>query len=155
MSVLKDPDNSFDHSPEAGQDSLLELHTLSVHLLSGFEKMVGKADPEFRIVSERFAALHTRHVARVGTMAREMGGLPDTDSSGTGTGTIKSAMIALRSVFDAIDQDMMDRIRKGEQPVLAAFDQAIASSLPQRHNEALVQMRTELTGVLDESRHLG
>lgn len=153
MAMLKEPGNPASHGSDESLETLLELHTLSVDSLSGFEKMVEKADPEFRVVAERFAALHTRHVARLATMAREMGGLPDTD--GSAMGTVKSAMAALRSVFDAIDQDMMDRIRRGEQPVLAAFDHAIASSLPQGHTEALVQMRTELTGLLDESRHLG
>lgn len=153
MAMLKDPGNPAYHGSDESVETLLESHTLSVDVLSGFEKMVEKADPDFGIVAERFAALHTRHVARLATMAREIGGLPDTD--GSAMGTVKSAMVTLRSVFDAIDQDMMDRIRRGEQPVLTAFDQAIASSLPQRHNEALVQMRTELTGVLDESRHLG
>ena len=81
MAMLKDPGNPAYHGSDESVETLLELHTLSVDVLSGFEKMVEKADPDFGIVAERFAALHTRHVARLATMAREIGGLPDTDGS--------------------------------------------------------------------------
>lgn len=134
-------------------EALSHLHTLSVDTLRGFDKMVEKAEAEFLPIAERFTALHGRHVARLDTMVREMGGVPD--AGGSFMGTVNAAVVTLRSVFDAIDVEVMDRVRSGEDSVIAAFDRAIGASLPQGHSEALVQMKSELTGLLNETRSMG
>ena len=134
-------------------ESLVDLHTLSVDTLRGFQKMSEKAEPEFRPVVERFCAVHSRHVVRLDTMVREMGGVPDAD--GSFMGTLNRAVIGLRAVFDTIDADVMDNVRNGEDNVLAAFDRALHSSLPQGHQQALTQMQAELSGLLRETRQLG
>jgi uncharacterized protein (TIGR02284 family) len=134
-------------------EALIELHALSVDTLRGFEKMVEKAEVDFRPIADRFSALHTRHVARLDNMVREMGGLPDED--GSFMGTVNEAVVTLRAIFDAIDSGVMDRVRSGEENVLAAFDRAIGTSLPEGHHSALTQMKEELTGLLDETRQLG
>ena len=134
-------------------ESLINLHTLSVDTRRGFEKMVEKADPSFLPIAQRFVALHTRHVARLDVMVREMGAVPD--AAGSVMGTLNRAVVALRAVFDAIDADVMVQIRQGEDAVLEAFDRAISTSLPQGHVQALTQMRTELSGLLDETSTLG
>lgn len=131
-------------------DALIDLHTLSVDTRLGFEKMVEKAEPSFRPVSERFLALHIRHVARLDTMVREMGAVPD--AAGSFMGTVNRAVVTLRAAFDAIDADVIAQIRTGEDSVLKAFDRAVAASLPQGHLQALTQMRAELSGLLDETR---
>jgi uncharacterized protein (TIGR02284 family) len=131
-------------------DALIDLHTRSVDTQRGFEKMVEKAEPTFRPVVERFLALHTRHVSRLGAMVREMGAVPD--ASGSFMGTVNRAVVTLRSAFDAIDADVMTQIRNGEDSVLEAFDRALAASLPAAHVQALTQMRAELSGLLDETR---
>lgn len=153
MSVLNDADNPGGFGAIDSLEALSALHRLSVDTRRGFEKMVEKAEVDFQPTAERFNALHGRHVARLNNLVREMGGLPDTD--GSFMGTVNSAVVALRAVFDAIDTDVMDRVRSGEDSVLAGFDRAIAASLPQGHREALIQMKAELTGLLNETRHLG
>lgn len=134
-------------------EALIELHTLSVDTRRGFDKMVEKADADFRPIADRFSALHDRHVARLDMMVREMGGLPDAD--GSFMGAINSAVVTLRAVFDSIDSGVMAQVRSGEENVIAAFDRTIAASLPQGHTEALIQMKGELTAILDETRKLG
>ena len=144
------PNNSINQTGPGACDSLEALtllHTLSVDTRRGFEKMVEKADADFQSTAERFSALHGRHVARLDTMVREMGGLPDAD--GSFMGTVNVAVVALRAVFDVIDTDVMDRVRSGEDNVLVAFDDAIAASLPQGHRQALTEMKAELTGLLN------
>jgi uncharacterized protein (TIGR02284 family) len=153
MPMLNDADNPSGLGAIDSLEPLTVLHTLSVDTRRGFEKMVEKAEVEFQLTAERFSALHGRHVARLDNMVREMGGLPDED--GSFMGTVNTAVVALRAVFDAVDHEVMDRVRSGEQNVLAAFDRAIAASLPQGHREALSQMRAELISLLDETRHLG
>ena len=127
-------------------DALIDLHTLSVDTRRGFEKMVEKAEPSFRPVADRFLAVHTRHVARLDQMVREMGAVPD--AGGSFMGTVNRAVVTMRSVFDVIDADTMSQIRSGEDYVVAAFDRALAASLPQGHIAALTEMRGEVTSLL-------
>ncbi len=149
------PSTSLAGAENASQslNALSLLHCLSEDTRRGFEKLAAKAEAGFQPTAERFAALHARHTARLDRMVREMGGLPDTD--GSFMGTLNVAVVTLRALFDAIDTGVMDRVRSGEDNVLDAFDTAIAASLPQGHNEALLQMRAELTDLLDATRHLG
>ena len=46
-----------------GLDNLAGLHGLTLDNLSGFDKMVEKAEPEFRQTTQAFQALHGRHAA--------------------------------------------------------------------------------------------
>ncbi len=153
MPMLNDTTNPGGFGAADSLEALIDLHTLSVDTLHGFQKMVEKAEPDFQPIADRFSALHGRHVARLDNMVREMGGLPDAD--GSFMGTVNSAVVSLPTVLDAIDSGVMDRVRSGEQNVLAAFERAIAASLPEGHHDALVQMKVELTGLLDETRQLG
>jgi len=153
MPILNNATSPDGYGVEDSLEALTELHTLSVDTLRGFETMVDKAQPKFKPVAERFSALHTRHVARLDTMVREMGGVPDVD--GSLMGLANTAIVSLRAMVDDIDDDAMDRIRNGERNVLAAFDRSLEASLPQGHNEALAQMRAELSSLLDETRHVG
>lgn len=134
-------------------DALIALHTLSVDTRLGFQKMADTAEPEFPPIAERFNALHGRQIARLNIMVREMGSLPD--KNGSLMGTINVAVVGIRAALAAIDKGVTDQVRSGEQNVLAAFDRAAQVSLPQGHRDTLTQMKAELTGLLDETRHIG
>lgn len=153
MATLADVETRADLGASESLGALIALHTLTVDTQRGFAKMVEKAQADFRPTADRFSALHGRHVGRLANMVREMGGLPNAD--GSFMGTVNSAAVSLRAVFDAIDTGAMDQIRSGEQHVLAAFDHALNISLPQSHHEALTQMNGELKQLLEETRHLG
>lgn len=153
MTMLDQPDNSGAIGVTDSLEALLKLQILSEDTRLGFEKMVEKSEIEFRPIAEQFSALHGRHGVRLHNMVREMGGLPDQD--GSFMGTVNQAVITLRAMFDTIDTDVMAQVRRGEENVFAAFDRAIAASLPQGHSDALIQMKAELTALLDETRRLG
>ncbi len=145
--------SSYDQSPATGNDAvgesldaLIDLHKQSINTLLGFEKMAEKAEPSFHDVVQRFVALHSRQTSRLDQMVREMGAVPDTD--GSFMGTVNRAVVTMRAIFDEIDADTMKQIRSGEEFVLAAFDRAIAASLPQDHDRALNQMKGELVSLL-------
>ncbi len=153
MSLFNTPAEPVDLAATNSLSTLVDLHTLCVDTLQGFQKMSEKAETEFRPVVERFCALHARHAARLDVMVREMGGVPDAD--GSFMGTVNRAVISLRAVFDTIDTDVMNNVRAGETKVLAAFDDALQASLPQGHLNAIAQMHAELSAVLDDTRSLG
>lgn len=143
-------------SPEALPDPPEDLRILqrrTVDVLAGYVSMADKAEPSFRPVVERFRALHDRHNAALTAMLIRMGQEPDTD--GTFMGAVNRAVVSLRALFDDIDEDVMDAIRDGENHVLTAFDDAIASdglTIPDRQD--LRAMRDELTMLLQDTRHL-
>jgi uncharacterized protein (TIGR02284 family) len=144
--------NPADLAANDSLDALIYLHTASVDTMRGFQKMAEKAEPVLRPVVEQFCALHTRQVARLDVMVREMGGVPD--ANGSFMGTVNRAVITLRTLFNDVDTAVMDNIREGEEFVLAAFDRAMQASLPQGHMQALTQMRGELSALLTETTHL-
>lgn len=153
MSMFDNDTNAANMAAKESLNALIDLHISNVDVLRGYEKMAEKAEPSFRPVVERFCALHTRHVARLDAMVREMGGVPDAD--GSFMGTVNRAVVSIRAAFDAIDADVMDHIRNGEDNVLAAFDRAIEASLPQGHVQAVRDMRTELSTLLTDTQHIG
>ncbi len=153
MSMFDGHTNPADAAARESQDALIDLHTSSVDTLRGFQKMAEKAEPAFRPVADGFCALHTRHVARLDAMVREMGGVPD--ANGSFMGTVNRAVVTMRAVFDTIDAGVMDNVRNGEDNVIAAFDRALQCSLPQGHVQALTQMRGELSAMLNDTTRVG
>lgn len=153
MTMLDHSDNSGANGVNDSLDALIKLQTLSADTQLGFQKMVEKSELAFRPIAERFSALHGRHVIRLHNMVREMGGLAD--QNGSFMGTVNQVVITLRAVFEKVDSDIMDRVRSGENAVFSAFDRAIGASLPKGHRDALIQMKAEITALLDETRRLG
>ena len=129
-----------------GLDSLAALHGLTLDNLTGFDKMVEKAEPEFRETTQAFQALHSRHAVALAQMLARFGRDPDKD--GSLMGTMNRVVVSMRSMVDEIDQDTMKNIRTGEQFVLDAFDKAIDSGLSADVVEQLVVRKAELTALL-------
>lgn len=140
------------HAPDAALDALEALHTRTLDTLAGFEKMVEKAEPEFRPVAERFRSLHEAHAKALMTMLLAQGRTPDAD--GSLMASVNRAVISTRAFLDEIDDDVMDRVRSGEQHVLGAFDEALGAGLPERERAQVAEMRAELAALLDETRHI-
>ncbi|MGR3507595.1 MAG: DUF2383 domain-containing protein [Paracoccaceae bacterium] len=134
-------------------DAITELHTRTVDALRGYEKMVEKAEPEFRATAQKFRDLHDSHASALSRILIAMGAQVDAD--GSFMGTVNQAVVSLRAFFDEIDEDVMDNIRSGEDHVLKAFDGALASgAMPQDHETSLLAMREELLALLTATRHL-
>ncbi|MFN4173337.1 MAG: DUF2383 domain-containing protein [Pseudorhodobacter sp.] len=141
------------HAAPDAHDALLSLQRRTADALAGYVTMVDKAEPAFRPVAERFRALHDRHNAALIRLLIDHGQEPDAD--GSFMGTVNKAVIGLRALFDDIDADVMDSIRRGENHVLEAFDEAIgAAGMPPADVTTLRDMRDELTVLLQDTRHL-
>lgn len=130
-------------------DALVALHTRTVDTEAGYEKMLEKAEPEFRPVVEGFHDLHSAHAARIAGMLAEKGYMVDGD--GSMMGAINRTVVAVRSFFDEIDADTMTAIRNGEEHVLTAFGEALMQPLPQEDVVQLGAMRDELIALLGRS----
>ncbi len=107
---------------ENALDLIAEAHTRVVDTVSGFEKLVEKAEPEFRHVAETFLDMHLRHADALHAYLAQQGREPDAD--GSFFATVNRAVIEMRSWFEAVDHDVMDRIVEGEKHVLEAYQAA-------------------------------
>ena len=133
-------------------DALSKLHTRSVDARQGYDTMLAKAEPEFRPVVRQFHDLHSRHAAALAQIITVLGGAPDQD--GSFMGTVNRTVVSLRAVFDEIDEDVMDAIRDGEERILEDFETALTKSTAQPWHDDVAQMRDEVLGLLEATRHL-
>lgn len=143
--------NSTDGLPDASA-ALAILHTRTVDALKGFAKMVEKAEPEFRPVAQRFHDLHARQARELADYLTAKG--LSVDADGSFMGTINETVVGLRAFFDEIDEDVMNSVRSGEGHVLKAFDAVLKASPDGDQLAEITRMRTELSELLHETRHL-
>lgn len=150
---LAPSDDDFETDNRDDGEAIVTLHNRTVDVLAGYTKMVEKAEPMFKVVAERFRALHAEQADSLARLLARLG--HDADEDGTLMGTFNVAVVSLRALFDSIDTDVMDNIRRGEDTVLSAFDDAIEKTVDRAAQSELRDMRAALTSLLDQTRHLG
>ncbi len=129
--------------------ALADALTASQDARTGFEKMVEKAEPEFRPVVQRFSALHADHDNRLAAILRRHGQTPDAD--GSFQGTINKVVVSARSLFDDIDADVMESVRDGEDAVCEAYARAADASVDANDRAELRAMRNEVQTLLAQT----
>ncbi len=144
-----DPDG-----PRASGDleALHHLYRLQCATVAGFETMVEKAEPSFRSVAADFLDLHRTQAAHIASILSGLGSEPD-DGAGV-MGAVNKAVVTVRSWFDEIDDDVMDSVRRGEDTILEAFDEALAAPAAAAYITSLTEMRADLNALLARTRHL-
>jgi hypothetical protein len=76
------------------------------------------------------------------------------DAEGSAMSTVNKAVVATRSLFDDLDEDVLKQVADGEQNVLEAFSGAIEEHDEGRVREELVEMRRDLNELLEEARRM-
>ncbi len=127
-------------------ETLADALTASQDAKTGFDKMVEKAEPEFRPVVKQFSQLHADHNHRLAALLRRHGETPDTD--GSFQGTINKVVVATRAFFDEIDGDVMDNIRDGEDNVCDKYVKAAAISVDANDRAELQAMHNEIKALM-------
>ncbi len=110
------------HPGDDPLDKIAEVHTRVLDTISGFEKLSEKAEPEFKPVADAFLTTHQKHEAELARYLRKMGRDPNDD--GSFFGAVNSSLIEIRSWFEDVTADVMDRVKEGEKHVLEAYEQA-------------------------------
>ena len=123
------------------------MHTRLEDTIAGFDKVVEKAEPEFRLIAVDFKAMHTRHAAAVADMLVQDGHDPAQD--GSVFGVVNRGLVEVRSWFDDIGINMMDALVQGEKHVLDGYEQAIAATALPERREALNMMREAQIALMD------
>jgi uncharacterized protein (TIGR02284 family) len=133
---------------DAGREALVDLHTTTIDVLKGYEKMVETAEPHFRPTVQRFLDLHARHAEALERMLVAKGA--EVDADGSLMGTINRVVVGMRAFFDEIDEDVLGNIKDGEDHVLNAFDDVLNSKQTPEDATALSAMRDELVSLLQD-----
>ncbi|MGP9790115.1 DUF2383 domain-containing protein [Roseinatronobacter sp. NSM] len=101
---------------------IAEVHTRVLDTIAGFEKIVEKAEPDFTQVAETFLYLHRKHERDLAAYLAKCGYAPDND--GSFFGTVNKALVEMRSWFEDVSDNIMDRIIHGEKHVIDAYENA-------------------------------
>ena len=137
---------------DAALGQVQDLLTQTVDARAGYDSMLDRAEPDFRFVVQKFRGTHEQHEGQLAAMITAMGGEPDT--SGGVMSSVNKAVVSIRSLFDEIDEDVMDGIRDGERRILKQFDEALEALGAHHPRDELVAMRQDITALLEETRHL-
>ena len=132
--------------------ALQDLLTQTIDARAGYDRMHEKAEPDFRMVVQKFRTTHAQHAERIAAMITAIGGTPDTE--GGIMSSVNKAVVSIRAIFDEIDEDVMDAIRDGERRILKEFDDALEVVEHEHHRKELLAMRDEISVLLEETRHL-
>ena len=132
--------------------ALAYLQVATADALAGFEKMVEKAEPEFRPIAIKFRDLHASQLRELISLVVKAGG--EADADGSFMATVNKMVIATRALFDEIDDDVMDSVRNGEEHVLSAFDGAIADPVDEATDARVQHLRGDLVALLSATSHI-
>ncbi|WP_282062978.1 DUF2383 domain-containing protein [Roseobacter litoralis] len=139
-----------------GDDAERALQTLMTRLKdvkNGFEKLVSEAQEDFEPIAREFKALHDKHIDKLRGKLEEHG--YDVSEDGSFMSQVNEAVIAARSYFGTVDENVMASVRNGEQHVINAFDDAINKVENSKLCDELGAMRSELRDCVERTRHIG
>lgn len=131
---------------DARLDLIAKVHTGVVDTISGFDKMVAKAEPSFHAVAQDFLTMHSRHAGVLAAYLAQSGRQPD--DNGSFFGLVNRAVIEVRSWFDEIDADVMDRVSAGEKQILDLYAEARDAGQTIEAHALLSDQMAEITAAL-------
>ena len=131
-------------------DLIAKVHTAVLDTISGFDKMVEKAEPSFKPAAQDFLTMHSRHEGVLSAYLAQAGRVPDDD--GSFFGTINRAVIEARSWFTDVDRDAMDRVAEGEESVLDTYAEARDAGQTIEANAMLTDQMAEISELLRKHR---
>ena len=139
-----------------GDDAARAVQKLMTHVedvRQGMEKLVDEAKADFEPTAREFLDMHQKHADRLRTLCKEHGF--DVEDGGSIMSKINETVVSARAQFDTVDQSVMAAVRKGEQHVLNAFDDAINKVEDDKLREKLTSMRNDLRDCVERTRHMG
>ena len=107
---------------DAAITALHQVNSGIQDVLSGYETLKNRADPEIMDTAREMDELHRRHASEIAARLRAHG--EDTDDS-TIRGTVNKVATTLRDWAGGLDKDALSFVRQGEEQLLAVYDAAL------------------------------
>lgn len=139
---------SQDPSPRSNEEitKLTNLHILLTDTITGYDKVIEKAEPEFIEIAQAFRGVHVTQAEQVSNLLIAMGA--EVDEDGSFFGLVNKTVITVRSWFDDISHNILDAIADGEKRVIEAIEDVIEASPSPERRGLLEQMRGEIKELL-------
>ena len=130
---------------DAVRTALHQVNSGIVDVLSGYETLLARADPDILPVATDLDAMHRRHASELQGRLASLG--EDTDD-GSIRGTVNKAVTTLRDWVTGLDEQALSSVRQGEEMLLGVYETAL-EAIPTGEGAA---ERTMLTTQADELR---
>ncbi|MBQ1203194.1 MAG: DUF2383 domain-containing protein, partial [Loktanella sp.] len=127
-------------------DLIVDVHTSVLDSISGYDKLVEKAEPAFKATAQDFLTMHSRHETTLAAYLAQSGRVPD--ENGSFFGTLNRAVIEARSWFQDVDSDLMKAVADGEKRVQETYQQARDAGQTVEANAMLTQQMEEIQALL-------
>lgn len=127
-------------------EKIAEAHRRVADVIEGFEKLVEKAEPEFRPVATAFLDTHRKHHLELAAYLKREG--HEGSENGTFFGKVNRAVIEARSWFEKVDEAVIDRVREGEKHVLDGYAEARDTGQTVEANAMLTQHMSDIDSLL-------
>ncbi|MGR3512053.1 MAG: DUF2383 domain-containing protein [Paracoccaceae bacterium] len=96
-------------------------------IISGYETMIEKAEPDLQPHIQRLHAIHESHAAELMECLATLGGQPD--NPGSMMGMVHTTVASARNFFGALDQSALESILDGEDRLLRSYKGAADSAI--------------------------
>ena len=127
-------------------DLIAKVHTRVLDTISGFDKLVEKAEPDIKPLAQAFLTTHSKHETVLATYLAQAGRVPDDD--GSFIGTLNRAVIEARSWFEDVDSDVLNRVADGEEQLLETYQNARDVGQTVEANAMLMQQMDDIKDLL-------
>lgn len=139
---------SQEPTPRSNEEisKLHNLHVLLTDTVTGYDKIIEKAQPEFVEVAQAFRGAHVAQAKIVSDMLVAMGA--EVDEDGSFFGLVNKTVVEVRSWFDEISHNIIDAMADGEKRVIEAIEDAIEASPSPERRSILENMKSEIKALL-------
>jgi len=103
-------------------DALHQVHTATNDVLTGYETMMERAEPEIGPILADLTALHVEHAAALRERLRALGHTGEDDTSFRGT--MNSVAVTMRDWITGLDEGSLDAVERGEKALQYIYDDA-------------------------------
>lgn len=128
-------------------DLVAEAHTRVRDTVEGMEKLVEKAEADFKPTAQTLLTMHRRHEADLHAYLTDQG--HDAQADGSVFGSVNRAVVEVRSWVDDISDNVMQDVKEGEKHVLDAYRAAEgAENQPKRARDMLARHSAEIDAAM-------
>ncbi len=107
---------------DAVRTALHQVNSGVEDVLSGYETLLARAEPEIRPIAADLDAMHRRHAAELHGRLASLGEGTD---DGSIRGTLNKAVTTLRDWATGLDERALSTVRRGEEMLLGVYEAAL------------------------------
>jgi hypothetical protein len=109
--------------PNTPRDALHQVHTATNDVLTGYDTMMKRAEPEIMPILRDLTSMHRDHAAALKAHLAVLGESGEGDTSFRGT--MNSLAVTMRDWVADLDEDSLNAVRRGEKALGDIYEDAL------------------------------